>query len=102
MFACDTAKPSSCGDSGSLLQTVWAECCANVSIVLTNDEFRGGGKELEAKTQAPARQRLLRRSLFRHVTQAAAFDQAVKIFGEIGGVIAGTLQGLRHEHQIEA
>src|SRR5579864_5740507 len=37
------------------------------------------------------------RFLLRHMPQAAAFDQAVEIFGEIGGMVAGALQSLRHQ-----
>lgn len=40
--------------------------------------------------------------LLGRVPQAAAFDEAVKIFGEIGGVIAGTLQRLRHQQHFKA
>ena len=36
------------------------------------------------------------------MAQAAAFDQAVEIFGEIGGVIASAFQGLRHQENFEA
>ena len=34
--------------------------------------------------------------------QAAPFDEAVEIFGEIGGVVPGTLQGLRHKQHVKA
>jgi hypothetical protein len=36
------------------------------------------------------------------VAQTAAFDQAVEIFGEIGSVVAGAFEGLRHEEHVEA
>jgi hypothetical protein len=39
---------------------------------------------------------------FRNMPQAAPFDQAIEIFGEIRGVVSGALQGLRHEQHIEA
>jgi hypothetical protein len=35
------------------------------------------------------------------VPQAAAFDQAVEVFSEIGGVVSGTLQSLRHEKHVK-
>src|SRR5277367_638112 len=37
-----------------------------------------------------------------NVPQAAAFDQAVEIFGKIRGVVPGTLQSLRHQQHFEA
>jgi hypothetical protein len=39
---------------------------------------------------------------FRKVAQRVSFNQAVEFFGEILGVIAGALQRLRHEQNIEA
>src|SRR5271155_5138911 len=40
--------------------------------------------------------------LLRCVPQAAAFDKAVEIFGEIRGVIPGALQSLGHQKHVEA
>jgi hypothetical protein len=34
--------------------------------------------------------------------QAAAFDEAVEIFREIGGVVAGALQSLSHQQNLKA
>jgi len=31
------------------------------------------------------------------VPQAPAFDKTVEIFGQVGGVVPGALQGLRHQ-----
>ena len=45
---------------------------------------------------------LVRRFLLRNMPQAAAFDQAVKILGEVRGVISGALQSLSHKQHVEA
>src|SRR5229473_4952052 len=45
---------------------------------------------------------LRRCSLLRRMPQASSLDQAVKIFGEIGSVVSGTLQSLRHKNHVEA
>ncbi len=45
---------------------------------------------------------LICRFLFGRMPQAAAFDQVVKVLGKIGGVVAGALQGLRHQQDFES
>jgi len=53
--------------------------------------------------QLAAENRFLRcRALLRRMPQAATLDEAVEIFGKISGVVAGTLQGLRHEQHFKA
>src|SRR5215472_14596469 len=59
-----------------IVGTIWAECCANVSQLLMNDEFR-------AENSA-------RRLFLGHMPQALALDQAVEIFSKIGRVVTGS------------
>src|SRR6266496_2057742 len=99
--------------NGIMFKTLWGECCANVSSLLMNDEF---AREEPSKPSALRSNHsrtlwlvaycnceplLVRGLLFWHVPQAAAFNQAVKVFCQVGRVVSSALQGLGHEQDLE-
>src|ERR1700756_1459406 len=53
-------------------------------------------------SRAGTQEALLGRGALREVAQSVALDQAIEFFGKIFRVIAGALQGLRHEENVKA
>src|SRR5581483_648033 len=44
----------------------------------------------------------IRRLPLRHVPQAATFNQAVEILGQVGSVVPGALQSLSHQEDLKS